>query len=58
MDKSSRKFDHGVGFSKGCAELTLKKPPLLVLSCLIAICDAVGPTAITCSVSFDFFVFG
>src|SRR2546428_11221490 len=42
---SSRKFDNGVGFSNGCAELTLKKPPPFVPSCLIAICDAVGPAA-------------
>ena len=39
----SRKFDSGVGFSNGCAELTLKKPPPFVPSCLIAICDAAGP---------------
>src|SRR5262245_50846368 len=58
IDKSSRKFDHGVGFSKGCAELTLKKPPPLVPSCLMAICEAAGPTAMTCSVSVDFLVFG
>ena len=41
----SRKFDSGVGFSNGCAEFTLKKPPPLVPSCLIAICDAAGPSA-------------
>ena len=41
----SRKLESGVGFSNGCAELTLKKPPPLVPSCLIAICDAAGPTA-------------
>ena len=40
---TSRKFESGVGFSNGCAELTLKKPPPLVPSCLIATCDAAGP---------------
>ncbi len=48
---TSRKFDSGVGFSNGCAELTLKKPPPLVPSCLIAICEAAGPTASACSVT-------
>ncbi len=48
---SSRKFDSGVGFSNGWALLTLKKPPPLVPSCLIAICDAAGPTAIVCSLA-------
>ena len=33
----------GVGFSNGWAELTLKKPPPLVPSCLMAICEAAGP---------------
>src|SRR5690349_25149256 len=47
---TSRKHENGVGFSNGCAELTLKKPPPLVPSCLIAIWDAAGPTAIVCSV--------
>ena len=37
-----------VGFSKGCAELALKKPPPLVPSILIATCEATGPTAIVC----------
>ena len=58
MDSSSRKFESGVGFSNGCAELTLKKPPPLVPSCLMAICEAAGPTARTCSVSVAFFVLG
>ena len=40
---SSRKHESGVEFSNGCAELTLKKPPPLVPSCLIAICEAAGP---------------
>ena len=39
------KFDSGVGFSYGCAELALKKPPPLVPSILIAICEATGPIA-------------
>ena len=43
---------------KGCAELTLKKPPPLVPSCLMAICDAAGPTAITCSLCVAFSVTG
>ena len=33
----------GVGFSNGCAALALMKPPPLVPSILIAICDATGP---------------
>ena len=43
-----QKLDHGVGFSNGCAELALKKPPPLVPSCLIASWLATGPIAITC----------
>ena len=58
MARTSRKFASAVGFSKGCAELTLKKPPPLVPSCLMAIWEAAGPTAMTCSVSVDFFIFG
>src|SRR5574343_277674 len=49
MARTSRKLASGVGFSKGWAELTLKKPPPLVPSCLMAICDAAGPTAMLCS---------
>ena len=49
MESISRKLDSGVGFSKGWAELALKKPPPLEPSCLIATCDAAGPTAMTCS---------
>ena len=45
---TSRKFDSGVGFSNGCAELTLKKPPPLVPSCLIATCEAAGPCGSRC----------
>ena len=36
------------GFSNGCAELVLKKPPPLVPSSLIASCEATGPIAIVC----------
>ncbi len=36
------------GFSYGCAELTLKKPPPLVPSCLMATWLATGPCAIVC----------
>ena len=43
----STKFESGVGFSNGCAEFALKKPPPFVPSCLIAICDAAGPSART-----------
>ena len=42
----SKKFVNPVGFSNGCAELTLKKPPPLVPSFLIASCEATGPIAI------------
>ena len=45
IDSSSTKFVNAVAFSNGMAELTLKKPPPLVPSCLIATCDATGPTA-------------
>ena len=48
----------GFGFSNGCAELTLKKPPPLVPSCLIAICDAAGPSGMVCSVAVVFSVTG
>ena len=41
----SRKFESPVGFSNGSAELTLKKPPPLVPSSLIASCEATGPRA-------------
>ena len=39
---------NGVGFSNGWAELALKKPPPLVPSCLIASCEATGPSASVC----------
>ncbi len=51
MDSSSKKLLSGVGFSNGCAEFTLKKPPPLVPSCLIATCEAAGPTARVWSVT-------
>ena len=35
-----------VGFSNGCAELALKKPPPLVPSSLIASWEATGPPGI------------
>ena len=41
----SKKFVKPFGFSNGCAELTLKKPPPLVPSSLIASCEATGPIA-------------
>jgi hypothetical protein len=37
-----------VGFSNGCAELALRKPPPLVPSCLIATWLAIGPPGIDC----------
>ena len=45
----STKFVSHVGFSNGIAELTLKKPPPLVPSSLIASCEATGPWASVCS---------
>lgn len=42
------RFDKASGFSNGWAELTLKNPPPLVPSILIASCEATGPTAIFC----------
>ena len=44
----SAKLLNGVLFSKGCAELVLKKPPPLVPSCLMAIWLATGPPGMTC----------
>ncbi len=49
MARISRKFEAHVGFSKGWLELALKKPPPFEPNCLIAIWEAAGPTAITCS---------
>ncbi len=45
----SNRFVNPVGFSNGCAELTLKKPPPLVPSSLIASWEATGPIAIVCA---------
>ncbi len=45
MESICRKFERGVGFSKGCALLALKKPPPLVPSILMASCEATGPCA-------------
>ena len=41
----SKKLVRPLGFSNGKAELTLKKPPPLVPSSLIASCEATGPWA-------------
>ena len=49
MKSSSTKFENWVGFSNGKELLTLKKPPPLVPSCLIEICEAAGPSASDCS---------
>ncbi len=43
IDSISTKLLSGVGFSNGCAELALKKPPPLVPSILIASWEATGP---------------
>ena len=51
IDSISTKFESGVGFSYGCAELALKKPPPLVPSILIASCEATGPIASVCVVA-------
>ena len=56
MASISTKLLRGVGFSKGWAELALKKPPPLTPSCLMAICEAAGPWGSTCS--FDDHRFG
>ena len=41
----SKKLVRPLGFSNGKEELTLKKPPPLVPSSLIASCEATGPWA-------------
>ena len=46
--RSCTRFVKGVGLSKGCPALALKKPPPLVPSCLMASCDATGPCAMVC----------
>ena len=43
IDSIPTKLVSHVGFSYGMAELTLKKPPPLVPSSLIASCEATGP---------------
>ena len=48
IDTISTRLVSALGFSNGCAELALKKPPPLVPSIFIASCEAVGPTAIVC----------
>ncbi len=58
IESSSTKFDNGVGFSNGWAEFALKNPPPFVPSCLIAIWDATGPTAICWSVTLIVWVRG
>ena len=45
---TDQKFDHGVGFSNGCAAIALKIPPPFVPICLIASWLATGPIAIVC----------
>jgi hypothetical protein len=46
--KISIQFVHVVGFSNGCAELALKKPPPFVPSSLMTSCDATGPPGRVC----------
>ncbi len=48
MRNIEMKLVSGVGFSNGWALLALKKPPPLVPSCLIASCEATGPSASVC----------
>ena len=43
ISSSSTKLVRPLGFSNGIALLTLKKPPPLVPSSLIASCEATGP---------------
>ena len=47
MHSISSRLAKAVGFSKGWAELVLKKPPPLVPSSLMESCDATGPMART-----------
>ena len=49
MNSISTKLEKVVAFSNGKVELTLKNPPPLVPSCLMAIWEATGPRASTCS---------
>ncbi len=48
IDSDCSRLLSASGFSSGWAELALKKPPPFVPSCMIAICDAAGPSAIVC----------
>ena len=48
MASISTKFESQVGFSNGIAEFTLKNPPPLVPSSLIASWEATGPRASVC----------
>jgi hypothetical protein len=48
IDTIWMRLEMASGFSKGWAELALKKPPPLVPSILMASCEATGPTAIVC----------
>ncbi len=43
ISRISITFVHGVGFSNGCDEFALKKPPPFVPSSLMTSCDATGP---------------
>jgi hypothetical protein len=49
MRKISMRFVRPLGFSNGCAELALKKPPPFVPSSLIASWLATGPPGIVCA---------
>ena len=49
MNRTSTKLESVVAFSNGKALLTLKNPPPLVPSCLMAIWEAAGPSASVCS---------
>jgi hypothetical protein len=45
ISSNSAKLVSGLGFSNGCAELALKKPPPSPLKSLMASCEATGPRA-------------
>ena len=47
INSISMKLLKGVGFSKGCPLLALKKPPPLVPNSLITSWEATGPCAMT-----------
>jgi hypothetical protein len=48
ISSNSAKLVSGLGFSNGCAELALKKPPPSPLKSLMASCEATGPRAMVC----------